>query len=174
MAGGVMGYLVHRYGTMRPAVTIVEPAAANCIYISVKAGDGKIHSVQGMPETIMAGLNCGTPCKITWPVLRDYADFYMSCPDFAAAHGMRVYAEPTGKDACIISGESGAATMGALCLLMQKEKLSEIKKQMGLDRDSIILLFNTEGDTDPKGYRNIVENGYCQIPMEKELYEGEN
>ena len=98
----------------------------------------------------------------------------MSCPDFAAAHGMRVYAEPTGKDACIISGESGAATMGALCLLMQKEKLSEIKKQMGLDRDSIILLFNTEGDTDPKGYRNIVENGYCQIPMEKELYEGEN
>ena len=174
MAGGVMGYLVHRYGTIRPAVTIVEPAAANCIYISAKAGDGKIHSVQGMPETIMAGLNCGTPCKITWPVLRDYADFYMSCPDFAAAHGMRVYAEPTGKDACIISGESGAATMGALCLLMQKEKLSEIKKQMGLDRDSIILLFNTEGDTDPKGYRNIVENGYCQIPMEKELYEGEN
>lgn len=150
------------------AVEQLEEKGKVPAHVFLQAGDGRIHSVEGMPETIMAGLNCGTPCKFTWPVLRDYADFYMSCPDFAAAHGMRTYASPLGEDSRIISGESGAATMGALCLLMQKERLSEIKKQMGLDRDSIILLFNTEGDTDPKGYRNIVEDGNYQIPMEKE------
>ena len=38
----------------------------------------------------MAGLACGEPCSIGWNVLRDYADNFISCPDYAAAQGMRV------------------------------------------------------------------------------------
>ncbi len=164
MAGGVLGFLAEKYVSRKPVVTIVEPEAANCIYRSAKAGDGKAHSVEGMPETIMAGVNCGTPCAITWPVLRDYAEYYMSCPDFAAAHGMRVYAEPVGEDKRIISGESGASTMGAMCLLMQNKAFDLVRKDMGLDEDSVILLINTEGDTDPEGWKRIVKDGQYPLP----------
>lgn len=159
MAGGVLGYLVQVYGEQKPVVTIVEPEAANCIYTSAKTGDGSAHYVEGMPETIMAGLNCGTPCMVTWPVLRDYAEYYMSCPDYTAAHGMRVYADPVGNDPKIVSGESGAVTMGALSLLLGREEFAEIKRKMKLNQDSVILLINTEGDTDPEGYKRVVENG---------------
>lgn len=164
MAGGVLGYIAQAYGAQKPLAAIVEPEAANCIYTSAKAGDGNAHSVEGMPETIMAGLNCGTPCMVTWPVLRDYAEYYLSCPDFAAAQGMRVYADPVGGDPKIVSGESGAATMGALSLLLGREEFSEIKRKMNLDRDSVILLINTEGDTDPEGYKKVVEQGAYPLP----------
>lgn len=164
MAGGVLGYLADRFGADKPMVTIVEPEAADCIFRSAAAGDGMAHSVEGSPVTIMAGLNCGTPCKITWPVLRDYAEFYMSCPDYVAAHGMRVYAGAKGGDEAVVSGESGAATMGALSLVLSREELREVKMAMGLTENSVILLFNTEGDTDPEGYHSVVAEGNYPIP----------
>lgn len=165
MAGGVLGYLAQVYGEGKPLAAIIEPEAANCIYTSAKAGDGNAHSVEGMPETIMAGLNCGTPCMVTWPVLRDYAEYYLSCPDFTAANGMRVYADPVGTDPRIVSGESGAATMGVLSLLLGREEFAEIKRKMKLDQDSVILLINTEGDTNPEGYKKVVEQGAYPLPQ---------
>lgn len=167
MAGGMLAYMAHVYGGQKPLTAVVEPKAANCIFRSVQAGDGKAHSVEGDPVTIMAGLNCGTPCKITWPILRDYAEFYLSCPDYAAAHGMRIYAKPSGGDESVISGESGAATMGALALILQQEELREVKERMGLNETSVILLVNTEGDTDPEGYRKIVEQEEYPLREEK-------
>lgn len=164
MAGGVLGYLAQCLGGDKPTAVIVEPEAANCIFRSAKANDGAAHTVEGSPVTIMAGLNCQTPCKITWPVLRDYAEFYLSCPDYAAAHGMRVYAAAVGEDQVVVSGESGAATMGALSLLLSREELRDVRDEMGLTEDSVILLFNTEGDTDPEGYRSVVAEGTYPIP----------
>lgn len=164
MAGGVLGYLANYFGDQKPIVAVVEPEAANCVYRSAKAADGKAHSVEGDPVTIMAGLNCGTPCKVTWPILRDYAEFYISCPDYVAAHGMRVYANPVGADCAVVSGESGAATMGAFHLIASRQELAEIKKVMSITSDSVILLLNTEGDTDPEGYRSVVEAGDYPLP----------
>ena len=164
MAGGVLGYIASSMGENKPTVTVVEPTAANCIYQSAEEGDSR--SVEGNPVTIMAGLNCGTPCKITWPLLRDYAEFYMSCPDYVAAHGMRVYAE--GKEGeKIVSGESGAVTMGAVSLLLTRPELERVKEAMGLDQNSVILLINTEGDTDPEGYIDIVSHASYPLPTQK-------
>ena len=157
MAGGILGYFASYYSQNKPIVTVVEPDTVNCIYRSVKENDGRIHSIEGDPFTIMAGLNCGTPCTITWPILRDYAEFYMACPDSVAAHGMRQYAAPTKGDEVIISGESGAVTMGAVSLLLSRPELLSAAKAMKLDRNSVILLFNTEGDTDPFSYEKIVK-----------------
>ncbi len=164
MAGGVLGYMVHCFDRRKPVVAVVEPAAANCIFLSVLEGDGKAHSVEGDPVTIMAGLNCGTPCRITWPVLRDYAEYFLSCPDYVAAHGMRLYARPENGDEAVVSGESGAASMGALALVLEQKELETVKESIGLKEDSVILLINTEGDTDPEGYRNVVEEGCFPVP----------
>ena len=164
MAGGVLGYFADYYGEKKPITAIVEPMEANCVYLSAKLADGEPHQVEGDPVTIMAGLNCGTPCKITWPILRDYADFYISCPDYVAAHGMRTYAAQTQGDEKIISGESGAATVGALSLILSKHELHDVREHMGLNKDSVIVLINTEGDTDPANYIEIVDNGKYPLP----------
>ncbi|MER2150372.1 MAG: hypothetical protein ABS900_02040 [Candidatus Limivicinus sp.] len=52
----------------------------------------------------------------------------------------------------MISGESGAVTYGLLLTILQAE---ELRKLFRIDSDSVILLINTEGDTDPENYRKI-------------------
>ena len=66
---------------------------------------------------------------------------------------MRAYAKPEGRDPTVISGESGAVTYGLLLMILQSD---ELRKRFRIDSDSVILLINTEGDTDPEGYRQIV------------------
>ena len=156
MAGGMAGYFLNRYRETPPCITIAEPRAAACVFLSAKAGDGKPCSVEGDPVTIMAGLNCGTPCSIAWPVLRDGVSFYCACDDSVAEQGMYSYANPEGDDPVIVSGESGAVTYGLLLAILENEELRERWK---IDGHSVILLINTEGDTDPDGYRRIV-NGF--------------
>ena len=56
----------------------------------------------------------------------------------------------------IISGESGAVTLGALIHICQDENLNSVKKQLELNETSRILLVSTEGDTDPIGYQRVI------------------
>jgi diaminopropionate ammonia-lyase len=104
----------------------------------------------------MAGLNCGEPNPLTWPILRDFASFYASCPDWVTELGMQTLAHPTAADPAVISGESGAVGLGLLLSLCTDPNLAALKAQLQLDSDSTILLFSTEGNTDPVGYDAIV------------------
>jgi len=162
-AGGVLGYLASTFGKAgnMPKVVIVEPEKANCIYKSARIGDGRAHSVTGALDTLMAGLACGEPNTISWKLLRDYAAAYVSCPDYLAATGMRVLATPLKGDDVVISGESGAVTTGLLHLLMEAEsgKAAELRGQLGLDRNSVVLLVSTEGNTSPRAFRDAVWYG---------------
>ena len=45
-------------------------------------------------STIMAGLNCGTPSGIGWPMVRDAASAFLSCEDDVTTLGMRLYYYP--------------------------------------------------------------------------------
>lgn len=164
MAGGITGFLAGYYGAERPEISIVEPENVACIFASAGHGDGEPHPAEGNGQTIMAGLNCAEPCTITWPILRDYADHYLSCPDYVAARGMRLLAAPCGGDHKVVSGESGAVTMGALSLLMERPELAKEREAMGLGPDSVVLLISTEGDTDPVAYRRVVYDGAYPTP----------
>lgn len=66
-----------------------------------------------------------------WPILRDYASAYVSCPDYVAANGMRLYAAARGGDAPIVSGESGAAPLGALDHIMRNPALAPLRESLG-------------------------------------------
>ena len=161
MAGGIEGYFMDRCGGRPPLITIVEPEAAACIYASARAGDGRAHAVEGDPVTIMAGLNCGTPCSVVWPVLRDCSAYFCACKDSVTERGMRALAHPSGGDPAVVSGESGAVTYGLLLTILESQ---ELKKLFRLDRDSVVLLISTEGDTDPDGYRRVVGSGAGEPP----------
>lgn len=159
MAGGVLGYFANKYKGNPPITTIVEPKTVACIYKSALSNDGNPHAVTGDLQTIMAGLNCGEPNTATWPILRDFASFYAACPDYVTARGMRIMANPTDDDQKIISGESGAVGLGLLSLIMERKELNNMKKAMKLNSESIILIFSTEGNTDPIGYDEIIYDG---------------
>ena len=114
LAASVVGYYYSHFGKDAPKCVVVEPEKANCLYQSAQKGDGKAHAVKGELDTIMAGLACGEPSELAWAILKDSVDVFLSLPDYTAARAMRVYAAPIAGDPQIISGESGAAPLGAL------------------------------------------------------------
>lgn len=164
LAGAVAGYFANMYPDATPTIAVVESDKADCLYRSACAGDGSIRIVEGDMQTIMAGLACGEPNTSSWQILKDKASFFVSIPDWAAADGMRVLGAPLSGDPRVISGESGAAPAGFLHSLMTDARLAELRDKLGIGKDSSILLFSTEGDTDPENYKKIVWNGLCPKP----------
>ncbi|MBC3795632.1 diaminopropionate ammonia-lyase [Acetobacterium tundrae] len=161
LAGAVSGLLTNYYGDQKPIITIVEPNKADCIYKTAEAKDNKLHFVTGDMDTIMAGLACGEPNQIGWDVITECDEYAVSCPDWVAAEGMRVLGNTVGTDPKVISGESGAVTAGLVATVMTRPDLKWLKDELKLDKNSKVLCFSTEGDTDRQNYRRIVWDGYC-------------
>ena len=159
MAGTIAALFADLYGEDRPKVIIVEPNNADCFYRTAKANDGNLHIVTGDMKTIMAGLACGEPCSLAWEILKNCADHFIAFPDWAAARGMRILGNPLGADDRVISGESGASGFGCCAAILTEPELADIKQELGLNEDSRVLFFSTEGATDRENYRRIVWDG---------------
>ena len=161
LAAGVQGVFASIYEADCPITTIVESNLADCLYKSAVAGDGVARAVGGDMQTIMAGLACGEVNTIGWEILKNHSSMFVSCPDWVAADGMRVLGNPLKEDPSVISGESGAVTAGLLVEIMKNDEYKDLRDKLNLNKDSKILLFSTEGDTDPDKYRSIVWSGEC-------------
>ena len=159
MPAAMTGYFANLCGQHKPIITIVEPNRADCIFRTAKAADGKLHFVTEEMRTIMAGLACGEPCPIAWEVIRDYADFCLSIPDYAAARGIRILANPMEGDGRIISGESGASAFGGMSVILSDPQLCALKDQLHIDEHSRLLFISTEGATDRENWQHIVWDG---------------
>lgn len=159
LAGAVAGYFCNLYKENPPKIIVVEAKEAACLYEGAVAGDGKIRIVDGDMPTIMAGLACGEPNTISWEILKNHVTAFVSCPDWVAAKGMRMLAAPIKGDVPVTSGESGAAPFGFLASVMTMDEYVNLREELGLNQDSRVLVFSTEGDTDPDRYKNIVWEG---------------
>lgn len=166
LAAAIIGYYHSLFGEDAPVCVVVEPDRAACLYASAVSADRKPHTVSGDLDTIMAGLACGEPSPLAWEVLRECADFFLTCPDYIAAKGMRIYATPLAGDPFIVSGESGAVTLGALFTIMKGRGYEPLAEALRLDRDSQVLLVNTEGNTDPVHFRRVIWEGADPVPRE--------
>lgn len=149
--------LIDHFGADAPRIVVLEAQPAECFYESIRLG--KKTAVTGDLNTIMAGLACGEPNPLSWDILSVCGFAFLAAPDEAAAHGMRVLGNPLGADERIVSGESGAIGPGVLGWLTQKPEYAALKASLGIGPDSRILCFSTEGDTDPKVYRDVVWEG---------------
>ena len=128
-----------------PALVVVEPHDAACLMASAEAGT---ITAAGSLDTVMAGLACAEPSLIAWQELERAAAAFLSIPDGAAVNAMRVLA------GCgVVSGESGAAGLAGL---LRAAADPQARAALGLDRSSRILLFSTEGATDPELYARLV------------------
>ncbi|MCI1208166.1 MAG: diaminopropionate ammonia-lyase [Treponema sp.] len=164
LASAVQGYFANRFnGTgpddSCPTTVIMEAQAADCLFRSASTADGHIEYATGDLSTMMAGLACGEPNTIGWDILRNHAAAFVSCPDWVSAWGMRRLAAPVRGDPQVISGESGAVGMGLVAAIMTKPEYADLKKALKLDENSSVLMFSTEGATDPENWRDIVWNG---------------
>ena len=156
LAAAVVGYFVNAFPDNPPKFIIMEAESAACLYKGAVHATGEPAVVGGDLSTIMAGLACGEPNIIGWDILRNHATVFISCPDWVSALGMRMLAAPLPNDPAVVSGESGAVGMGVIASLMQNPKYAKLKSELELDKNSSVLLFSTEGDTDPDKYRKII------------------
>jgi diaminopropionate ammonia-lyase len=170
LAAAALGYYHNLFGDARPQSVVVEPIQAACLFESARIGDGQPHVVTGELDTIMAGLACGVPNPLAWQILTRCADIFAICPDYVAAQGMRVYGVPLAGDPFIVSGESGAVTLGALMYMMKHGGTRLLRERLQLGPDSQVLLINSEGNTAPDDFRHIVWEGGIPVPEEYRLF----
>lgn len=161
LAGAVTGYFANRFPEHPPVMVVVEAGAADCLYRSALQADGTRVNVTGDMLTIMAGLACGEANTVSWDILRNHADAFVSCPDWVSANGTRIYGAPIGDDKRVISGESGSVTLGLVHALMTNPDYQDLKEALKLNENSEVLLVSSEGDTDPDRYREITWEGLC-------------
>ena len=159
LAGAVVGFFTNLFPNDPPKFIVMEARAADCLYQGAVAGDGDPRIVEGDLKTIMAGLACGEPNIISWDILRNHVSAFVSCPDWVSARGMRMLGVPVKGDPTVISGESGAVGMGLIAALMETDEYKELRDFLGLDRFSQVLMFSTEGNTDPMKFRKVLWDG---------------
>jgi diaminopropionate ammonia-lyase len=117
-----------------------EPTKAACVFESIRLGE--CVQLDGALDSIMAGLNCGTPSPLVWPDLLAGLHDVATVTDEDAEDAMRALAEVG-----VVSGESGAAGLAAL--LAHGPALS-------LSTSDRVLVVSTEGATDQHAYDRIV------------------
>jgi diaminopropionate ammonia-lyase len=135
-------------GVVDATLVGVEPSSAACVFASARAG--RMVSVHGPHDSIMAGLNCGTPSLVAWPIVSRGFDAFMAIEDERAREGMKLLAR-----AGVVAGETGAAGVGGLLELLSPRNGSA-RSHLVLDESTRVLLISTEGATDPDAYERIV------------------
>jgi diaminopropionate ammonia-lyase len=151
VAAAVAGHLAILLADKRPKFVVVDPARAACLYESAKANK-PVRIAHGEP-TVMAMLECYEPSRVAWRVLSRVADAFMTVDEDDAIAIMRRLARPAAGDPAIVSGESGGVGLAGLVKLCGDP---ELRQKLGLDAAARILVFNTEGATDPKQYEALV------------------
>ena len=154
LAGAVSEFLVQRFEPI-PSVVVVEPEHAACMFASAIAGK-PVRAPEAL-GTVMAGLDCAEVSMLAWEILSRRANAFMTIPDSSATLCMRVLKDPPLGDLPIVAGESGVAGLAALLLAASH---SHLRAELRLDEDSRILVFGTEGATDPEVYNRLLKHGF--------------
>jgi len=149
LAGAVIRHYRREGYQHPPRIVGVEPLGAECALESITFDE--IVTVPGHADTVMAGLNCGTLATIVWPYVRDGMDAVIALDDDWARRAMVALAREG-----VTSGESGAATTGALIALMTSTDLIPLRRHLGLGHKTRALTLSTEGVTDPAMYEKVV------------------
>jgi diaminopropionate ammonia-lyase len=140
LAAAVIGYL---WAVMpeRPTFIVVEPKSADCWFQSNEAGRPALAS--GDADTVMGGLACREISPVTWPIVGQATDWFMTIEEDGVAPARRLFAPPHGGDPAVASGPSGCAGLAGLMRVCADKSAFEALK---LDRHSRVLLVNSEGN----------------------------
>ena len=152
MAAATCGQFWQAFGPDRPRVIIVEPYNAACWFESLRFGQPT--SITGNIDSLMCGLACGEISELAWKILKPGAHAAMKVADKVAANTMCQLASGVGNDEPIVAGESGVAGLAGFLSIAEHE---DSRRLLEIDHTSRIVVFGTEGATDPDTYKHIVE-----------------
>ena len=131
-----------------PTIIGVEPEQARCAFEAIR--QDKILALEGPYESVMAGLSCGKISTIAFPILKNGVDAFLLASDEQALKAMKSLSSVN-----IESGESGAASFAGLQILFSDEG-KKLKEHFQINKSSNILIFSTEGATDPEMYNAVM------------------
>lgn len=155
LAAAVCAHLWESWGPAgRPQLVVVEPESAAPLFVSAQAGEPR--TFEGPLETVMACLSAGEVSLVAWRILARGADAFMTIPDRAAKGALKLLAKGVRGDEAVVAGESGVAGVAGLLAVSRDP---DARTVLGLDASSTVLLFGTEGATDPEIYARLVGRG---------------
>ena len=133
----------------------VESEFSPCLMESILNKKPKIYEI--VNETMMAGLSCGEVSEVAWKILKPTLSFCTTISDNAVGPLMKFLSEGGGGNTNI---EAGECSTSGLASFLGIWKNNNLKKKIGLNKDSIILLIGTEGATDRNIYNQMIKNSY--------------
>ena len=152
--GGMAGAMVAgiaRYLNNIPTIIVVEPDSAACVMESIKTG--KIEKIDIKRESLMGGMSCGEVSLVPWEILKNSVKHCISLPDDDIAKTMKLLGNASFSEESIIAGENAAP--GVISLIASCED-ETIKTKIELNKNSNVLIFGCEGDTDQEMYQKLV------------------
>ena len=126
-----------RPGSRPTALLTVEPGTAACVLASLVRGEPGTISTG---ETIMAGLNCGTPSMLAWPYLRGGLDAAVAVADAdgaTAARDLAGYGIP--------AGPCGGASLAGARAALTGAGADMRRAALAIGPTSTVVMLSTEG-----------------------------
>ncbi len=151
MAAAVAAHAQAVYGAQCPRIILTEPARAACLFASAKVG--KLVEIPHGEPTVMGMLECYAPSAIAFEILSPLASGYMTLEEDEAVAAMKHLAFPEAGDAAIVAGESGGTGLAGLMSCLRD---AASRRHLDLGPSSHVLVFNSEGATDPGLYEKLV------------------
>jgi len=148
--GAICAYFWEKFYNKNIKIIVVESENAPCLIESAR--NNKMTPISIKKETMMAGLSCGEPSMLGWEILSNGVDDFITISDQSIPSTMRLLAK---NNPPIEAGESSVAGLAALIEVIKNK---EVAKIIDLDSNSIVLLFGTEGATDPEIYHSIIKS----------------
>jgi diaminopropionate ammonia-lyase len=155
--GGLAAAVVEHFlaRERQPVIIAVEPVDADPLLESALTPDARPAPSTGHQRSFMACLNAGEVSRAAWAVLRTGVDLFISIEDRYAMDAMRRLAHPAGDDPRLVAGEAGAAGLAGLLALLDAPALAPARDAAGLTERSTVMLFVTEGATDPATWTRV-------------------
>ncbi len=151
--GAFASAVIRHYGRpgmdSAPRIVGVEPSSAACALAACEAG--RVVQVPGPHDSIMTGLNCGVVGSLAWPLLRNGIDAFVTVDNDRCVEALRCL-EESG----LAPGETGAAGLAGVLELLAAPKA--VREQLGLDRQSRVLVIVTEGTTGASDPENRISS----------------
>ena len=104
-------------------------------------------------------------------IIQQGCDAVLKISDTDTKKAIKKLYYPKGGDPKIVSGESGAAGLAGLLKVINNKELYELKSYLNLNKDSKILLFNTEGDTDENSFKKIISDNSFDLVFASHVLE---
>ncbi|MEA5445038.1 diaminopropionate ammonia-lyase [Gammaproteobacteria bacterium AB-CW1] len=112
LPGSLAAWSVCRWGRSRPTLIVVEPAEADCLLTSARAGERRRSA--GSLDTVLRGMDCAEPSPLAWEILARQAEHFLSVDDDSCRRMARRLAEGQPSLATSPTGTAGLAGLAKL------------------------------------------------------------